>query len=154
MKILSKSEMNELAKVYNGIRRDAAFFAANGSEEGKRNADIKLAGFMSACDVLGIEFTPCANEPNNCYAQTVSTEAAILHDVTTSGFMRGYLNHLEDLKNSAQYRLDNEPQMSDDERRVLTTSLEGIKEQILKVKTLNGASYTKNGLIEQKWAGE
>ena len=154
MKILTKKEMRELAEVYNGIKHDAEKFAANGDAEGKRNADVKMAGFMSACSVLGITFKPCANKPEFCYAETVTTEAAILHDVTTSALMRGYLQLLEKSKNVAQYRLDSEPQLKDEERNGISTALSGIKEMIQKVKTLNRESYTRDGLVEQNLAGE
>lgn len=152
MKILTKKEMNELAEVYNGIKRDAAFFAANGSEEGKRNADLKMAGFMSACSVLGITFTPCANKPEFSYAETVATEEAITHDVTTSALMRGLLGVLEQSKEVARYRLANE-QLKDDERKAIEKVLQSIVEMVLAVKTLNRESYTRNGLVEQEGTG-
>ena len=152
MKILTKKEMRELAEVYNGIKHDAEKFAANGDAEGKRNADLKLAGFMSACSVLGITFTPCANKPEFSYAETVATEEAITHDVTTSALMRGLLGVLEQSKDVARYRLENE-QLKDDERKAIEKMRPCIEEMILAVKTLNRESYTRNGLVEQDRAG-
>ena len=153
MKILTKKEMRELAEVYNGIKHDAEKFAANGDAEGKRNADVKMAGFMSACSVLGITFTPCANKPEFSYAETVTTEEAITHDVTTSALMRGLLGVLEQSKDVARYRLENE-QLKDDERNAIEKVCKCIVEMILAVKTLNRESYTRDGLIEQNLAGE
>ena len=152
MKILTKKEMRELAEVYNGIKHDAEKFAANGDAEGKRNADVKMAGFMSACSVLGITFTPCANKPEFSYAETVATEEAITHDVTTSALMRGLLGVLEQSKDVARYRLENE-QLKDDERKAIEKMRPCIEEMILAVKTLNRESYTRNGLAEQDGAG-
>lgn len=152
MKILTKKEMRELAEVYNGIKHDAEKFAANGDAEGKRNADVKMAGFMSACSVLGITFTPCANKPEFSYAETVATEEAITHDVTTSALMRGLLGVLEQSKEVARYRLANE-QLKDDERKAIEKVCKCIVEMILAVKTLNSESYTRNGLAEQDGAG-
>ena len=152
MKILTKKEMRELAEVYNGIKHDAEKFAANGDAEGKRNADVKMAGFMSACSVLGITFTPCANKPEFSYAETVATEEAITHDVTTSALMRGLLGVLEQSKDVARYRLENE-QLKDDERKAIEKMRPCIEEMILAVKTLNRESYTRNGLVEQDRAG-
>ena len=152
MKILTKKEMRELAEVYNGIKHDGEKFAANGDAEGKRNADVKMAGFMSACSVLGITFTPCANKPEFCYAETVATEEAITHDVMTSALMRGLLGVLEQSKDVARNRLANE-QLKDDERKAIEKVLQSIVEMILAVKTLNRESYTRNGLVEQDGAG-
>lgn len=152
MKILTKKEMRELAEVYNGIKHDAEKFAADGDAEGKRNADVKMAGFMSACSVLGITFTPCANKPEFSYAETVATEAAITHDVTTSALMRGLLGVLEQSKEVARYRLENE-QLKDDERKAIEKMRPCIEEMILAVKTLNRESYTRNGLAEQYGVG-
>ena len=153
MKILTKKEMRELAEVYNGIKHDAETFSANGDAEGKRNADLKMAGFMSACSVLGITFKPCANKPEFSYAETVTTEEAITHDVTTSALMRGLLGVLEQSKDVARYRLENE-QLKDDERKAIEKVCKCIVEMILAVKTLNRESYTRDGLIEQNLAGE
>ena len=152
MKILTKKEMRELAEVYNGIKHDAEKFAANGDDEGKRNADVKMAGFMSACSVLGITFTPGAYLPEFSFAETVATEAAITHDVTTSALMRGLLGVLEQSKEVAQYRLENE-QLKDDERKAIEKMRQCIEEMILAVKTLNRESYTRNGLAEQDGVG-
>lgn len=66
--------------------------------------------------------------------------------------MRCYMHHLESLRNGAEYRLLNEPNLSETERYTLTHSVEGLKDQIASVMRLNGDSYTRNGLVTEAQA--
>lgn len=149
MKILRKSEMDELGRVYTGIMHDVNTAP---TAEAKRNAEIKLAGFMSACSCLELQFMPSAYRADEFYAITGGSETEIKHDIETSGFMRCYLHHLESLRNGAEYRLLNEPNLSETERYTLTHSVESLKDQIESVKRLNCDSYTRNGLVTEAQA--